>query len=163
MLITFFIQSSITLFDIKLSANEDNDFTKFLFTFTQNILNSDRSIRRVGITDQNGNIINERDREGLQPFLTIEETHEWAIRTITRHKTRFDLESKMGKLTYLFRRYTRMSRCLIPINNEHNQYYYLILTMDFDQYDFDKIIMEKIIPLIKQEKEKFVTKKNESM
>jgi hypothetical protein len=35
--------------------------------------------------------------------------------------------------------------------------------MDFDQYDFDKIIMEKIIPLIKQEKEKFVTKKNESM
>ena len=159
MLITFFIQSNITLFDIKLSANEDNDFTKFLFTFTQNILNSDRSIRRVGITDQNGNIINERDREGLQPFLTIEETHEWAIRTITRHKTRFDLESKMGKLTYLFRRYTRMSRCLIPINEN----YYLIFTMDFDQYDFDIIIMERIIPLIKQEKEKFVTKKNESM
>jgi hypothetical protein len=159
MLITFFIQSNITLFDIKLSANEDTDFTKFLFTFTQNILNSDRSIRRVGITDQNGNIINERDREGLQPFLTIEETHEWAIRTITRHKTRFNLESKMGKLTYLFRRYTRMSRCLIPINEN----YYLIFTIDFDQYDFDKIIMEKIIPLIKQEKEKFVTKKNESM
>jgi len=159
MLITFFIQSNITLFDIKLSANEETDFTKFLFTFTQNILNSDRSIRRVGITDQNGNIINERDREGLQPFLTIEETHEWAIRTITRHKTRFDLESKMGKLTYLFRRYTRMSRCLIPINEN----YYLIFTMDFDQYDFDKIIMEKIIPFIKQEKEKFVTKKNESI
>jgi hypothetical protein len=35
--------------------------------------------------------------------------------------------------------------------------------MDFDQYDFDKIIMEKIIPLIKEEKEKFVVsnKKNE--
>jgi hypothetical protein len=152
MLITFFIQSNITLFDIKLSANEETEFTKFLFTFTQNILNSDRSIRRVGITDQNGNIINERDREGLQPFLTIEETHEWAIRTITRHKTRFNLESKMGKLTYLFRRYTRMSRCLIPINEN----YYLIFTMDFYQYDFDKIIMEKIIPLIKQEKEKFL-------
>ena len=135
-----------------MSTNEENDFTKFLFTFTKNILNSDRSIRRVGITDQNGNIINERDREGLQPFLTIEETHEWAIRTINRHKTRFDLESKMGKLTYLFRRYTRMSRCLIPIN----EHYYLIFTMDFDQYDFDKIIMEKIIPLINQEREKFL-------
>jgi hypothetical protein len=45
---------------------------------------------------------------------------------------------------------------LIPItNNENTQYYYLILTIDFDQYDFDKIITEKIIPLIKQEKEKF--------
>ena len=127
---------------------DDIDNTRFFSAFTQNILNLDKSIRRVGITDQNGIIINERDREGLKPFLTIEETHQWAIRTITRHKTRFNLESKMGKLTYLFRRYTRMSRCLIPINEN----YYLIFTMDFDQYDFDKIIMEKIIPLIKQEK-----------
>ena len=64
----------------------------------------------------------------------------------------------MGELTYTFRRYTRMSRCLIPINNN----YYLILNMDFDQYDFDKIIMEKIIPLIQREKEEFViNKKNE--
>ena len=115
------------------------------------MLKFDKSIRWIGITDQNGNIINERDREGLKPFLTIEETHQWAIRTITRHKTRLQFESKMGKLTYLFRRYSRMSRCLIPINN----YYYLILTLDFDQYDFDKIITEKIIPLIKREKENF--------
>ena len=134
-----------------MSKNDDIDNTKFFYGFTQSILNSDSSIRWVGITDQNGIIINERDREGLKPFLTIEETHQWAIRTITRHKTRFNLESKMGKLTYLFRRYTRMSRCLIPINEN----YYLILTMDFDQYDFDKIITEKIIPLIQQEKEKF--------
>ena len=118
-------------------------------------MDCDSSIRRVGITDQNGNIINERDREGLKPFLTIEETHQWAIRTINRHITRFKLKSKMGKLTYLFRRYTRMSRCLIPINDN----YYVIFTMDFDQYDFDKIIMEKIIPYINQEKEKFLDKK----
>ena len=131
--------------------NDIDNTTKFLYAFTQNLLNIDSSIRWVGITDQNGIIINERDREGLKPFLTIEENHEWAIRTITRHKTRFNLESKMGKLTYLFRRYTRMSRCLIPINDN----YYLILTMDFDQYNFDKIIMEKIIPLIKDEKEIF--------
>ena len=41
-----------------MSGNKDDDNTKFLFTFTKNILNSDRSIRWVGITDQNGNIIN---------------------------------------------------------------------------------------------------------
>jgi hypothetical protein len=131
-------------------TNNDNT-TKFLYAFTQSILNIDRSIRWVGITDQNGVIINERYREGLKLMLTIEENHQWAIRTITRHKTRLQFESKMGKLTYLFRRYSRMSRCLIPINEN----YYLILTMDFDQYDFDKIITEKIIPLIKREKENF--------
>ena len=62
------------------------DNTKLLFTFTKNILNSDRAIRWVGITDQNGNIINEWDREGLKSFLTIEENHQWAIRTITRQQ-----------------------------------------------------------------------------
>ena len=135
-----------------MSERNDNDnTTKILYAFTQSILNIDRSIRWVGITDQNGIIINERYRKGLKLMLTIEENHQWAIRTITRHKTRLQFESKMGKLTYLFRRYSRMSRCLIPINEN----YYLILTMDFDQYDFDKIITEIIIPLIKREKENF--------
>ena len=140
--------------------DNDIDNTRFFSAFTQSILNLDKSIRWVGITDQNGIIINERDREGLNPLLTIEENHDFAVNTITRHKTRFNLESKMGKLTYLFRRYTRMSRCLIPITNNENNYY-LILNMDFDENHFDKIIMEKIIPLIKEKKEKFIIKKNE--
>jgi hypothetical protein len=138
----------------------DIDHTRFFSAFTQSILNLDKSIRWVGITDQNGIIINERDREGLNPLLTIEENHDFAVNTITRHKTRFNLESKMGKLTYLFRRYTRMSRCLIPITNNENNHY-LILNMDFDENHFNKIIMEKIIPLINEKKEKFVIKKNE--
>ena len=130
--------------------------TKFLYAFTKSILNSDRSIRWVGITDQNGIIINERYREELKLMLTIEETHEFAINTITRHKTRLKFEPKMGELTYTYRRYKKMSRCLIPINEN----YYLLLTMDFDQYDFDKIIMDKIIPLIKEKKREFLNRKN---
>ena len=132
--------------------DDDIDNTKFFSAFTQSILNLDKSIRWVGITDQNGIIINERYRERLERFLTVEENHEFAINTITRHKTRLKLEPKIGELTYTFRRYTRMSRCLIPINEN---YYYLILTLDFDQYDFDKIIKEKIIPLIKENKGNF--------
>ena len=131
--------------------DDDIDNTIFFSAFTQKVLNSDRSIRWVGLTDLNGIIINERDREGLNPLLTIEENHDFAVNTITRHKTRLKFEPKMGELTYTFRRYTRMSRCLIPINEN----YYLILNMEFDQYDFNKIITEKIIPLIKEKIEKF--------
>jgi hypothetical protein len=120
-------------------------------TFTKNILNSAKSIRWVGIIDQNGITINEQYREGLKLILTIEETHEFAKNTITRHKTRLKLEPKIGKLTYLFRRYEKLSRCIIPINES----YYLLLTMDFDENHFDKIIMEKIIPLVKEEKANF--------
>ena len=57
-----------------MSKRNDNDnTTKFLYAFTQSILNIDRSIRWVGITDQNGIIINERDRPGLKPLLTLDE------------------------------------------------------------------------------------------
>ncbi len=125
--------------------DDDIDNTKFFSDFTQSILNLDKSIRWVGITDQNGIIINERDRQGLDPLLTIEENHDFALNTITRHKTRLKFEPKMGELTYTFRRYTKMSRCLILINIEHNQYYYLILNIDCEENNFDKIIMEKII------------------
>ena len=128
-----------------------NNTTKFLYAFTQKVLNSDRSIRWVAITEQDGIILNEQNRERFDSLLTEEENQESAINTIIRQKTRTKFEPKIGKLSYALGRYQKLSRCLIPIN-ENN---YLILTMDFDQYNFDKIIMEKIIPLIKENKENF--------
>ena len=49
--------------------DDDIDNTRFFYAFTLNILNIDKSIRWVGITDQNGIIINERYRERLERFL----------------------------------------------------------------------------------------------
>ena len=126
----------------------DND-NKFQNTLIKKILNSHKSIRWVGIIDKNGIIINEKYREGLKPLLTKEENQESAINTITRHKTRKKYEVKIGKLTYTFGRYENLSRSTIPINEN----YYLLLTIDFEENNFDKIIMEKIVPLIKKEKE----------
>jgi muramidase (phage lysozyme) len=139
-----------------MSGNDDIDNTKFFYAFTLNILNADRSIRWVAITDQEGIILSEQNRrEEHESHLTKEENQESAINTIIRQKTRTKFEPKIGKLSYALGRYQKLSRCLIPINEN----YYLILSMDFDRYDFDKIITEKIIPLIK---EKFViNKKNE--
>ena len=139
--------------------DNDTDNTKFLHGFIKNILKSDKSIRWVAITDQDGNIINEQNREGVKLLLTKEENQESAINTIIRQKTRTKFEPKIGKLSYALGRYQKMSRCMIPINEN----FYLILTMDCEENNFDRILIEKIIPLIKQEKEKFVTKKNESM
>ncbi|MGZ8887599.1 MAG: hypothetical protein ACXW1A_04980 [Nitrososphaeraceae archaeon] len=138
-----------------MSDNDYIDNTKFLYTFTKNILNSDRSIRWVGITDQDGNIINEQNRKGVKLLLTKEENQESAINTIIRQKTRTKFEEKIGKLSYALGRYEKLSRSIIPINEN----YYLILTMDFEKYNFDKIIMDKIIPLIKEKKEEFLIKR----
>ena len=125
--------------------------TKFLYAFTQKVLNYDRSIRWVAITEQDGIILNEQNREDFDSLLTEEENQESAINTIIRQKTRTKFEPKIGKLSYALGRYQKLSRCLIPINEN----YYLILTMDFEESNFDKIIMERIIPLIKENKENF--------
>lgn len=125
----------------------DNNSNNFLSTFTRNLLTCEKSLRWVGITDNNGIIINERGRKGVTLLLTKEENTEFAKNSITRHKARIKFESKMGKLLYAFRRYENFSRCIIPINER----YYLLFTMDFEEDDFDNIIMERIIPLIKSE------------
>ncbi|MGZ5500351.1 MAG: hypothetical protein ACXWEW_04285 [Nitrososphaeraceae archaeon] len=136
--------------------SERNDYTtKFLYAFTKSILNSDRSIRWVAITDKDGIIINENREEGFESLLTKEENQESAINTIIRQKTRTKFEEKIGKLSYALGRYEKLSRSIIPINEN----YYLILTMDFEKYNFDKIIMDKIIPLIKEKKEEFLIKR----
>src|SRR5215216_7414376 len=127
--------------------DKDNDTSKFLYTFTKNILDSHKSIRWVGIIDQNGIIINEQYREGLKPLLTKEENQESAVNTIIRQKTRKKYEPKIGKIIYTLGRYENLTRSTIPINEN----YYLLLTIDFEERNFDKIIMEKIIPLIKEE------------
>ena len=123
---------------------------EILSDFTENVLNSEKDIRWVGITDQNGIIINEKHREGLKLLLTKEENQESAINTIIRQKTRTKFESKIGKLTYAFGRYENFSRFIIPISEND----YLILTIEFKEKHFDKIITEKILPLIKEMKEK---------
>jgi hypothetical protein len=137
-----------------MSSENDN---LFFSTFTKSILNSHKSIRWVSITDQNGIIINEKFREGLKPLLTKEEIHESAINTIIRQKTRTKFETKIGKLTYALARYENISRFIIPINEN----YYLLIHMDFEESNFDNIIMEKIFPLVKDEKANFAIKDKE--
>ena len=50
-----------------------NNTTKFLYAFTQKVLNSNKSIRWVAITDQDGIILNEQNREGFDSLLTQQE------------------------------------------------------------------------------------------
>ena len=125
---------------------------EFHSIFIENIISCDQSIRWVSIINQNGDIINERYREGLKPFLSKEEMHESAVNAIIRHKSRLKFEPKIEKLTYAFGKYEKLGRSIIPINEN----YYLFLTIDFEESNFDEIIMEKIIPLIQKEKEKFI-------
>jgi hypothetical protein len=131
---------------------------EFLYAFSKQLLNLDKSIRWMAITDKFGVILNADYREGLKPLMTQEENEEYASSTVTRQKTRTKFESKIGKLIYAFGRYEKLNRVTIPINDN----YYLLITLDAEERNYDAILMEKVISLIEKEKLNFVVDHVES-
>lgn len=126
---------------------------EFIYSFTHTVLHLDESIRWVGLTNREGLILNEKFREKLTPLLTEEENEEYASNAISRQRTRSKFEEKIGKLIYAFGKYEKINRATIPING----YYFLLLSLDSDELNFDKIIMDKVLPLINETKEQFVS------
>ena len=106
------------------------------------LLSSHKSIRWVGITNEDGIQISEKYREGLKPFLTKEENEDYASHTMDRHKKRLKFQPKLGELEYALVKYESVNRAIIPINKN----YYLLIAIDIVESDVDKIIMEKVIP-----------------
>lgn len=106
------------------------------------LLSSHKSIRWVGITNEDGIQISEKYREGLKPFLTKEENEDYASHTMDRHKKRLKFQHKLGELEYALVKYENVNRAIIPINKN----YYLLIAIDIGENDVDKIIMEKVIP-----------------
>lgn len=126
---------------------------EFIYSFTSTILQIDKAIRWVGITNKEGLIINEKYRKDMSPLLTEEENEEYASNAISRQRTRSKFEQKIGKLIYAFGKYEKINRATIPIDGN----YFLLLSLDSDELDFDQIIMDKVLPLINETKEQFVS------
>ena len=116
-------------------------------------MNLDPSIRWVGISDNTGVLLNVAYKEGLTLLLSDEENEEYASNAVKRHKTRITFESKMGKMNYAVGRYEKLIRATIPINSN----YYLLITLDVEAKDYDIIIIEKVIPFVEKEKERFLS------
>ena len=124
-----------------------------LYAFTKEVLKLDKSIRWVGIANKYGVLLNTEHREGLHPLMTDEENEEYAHLTVTRHKTRIKFEPKTGPLVYALGKYEKLNRATLHINED----YYLLIALDVEEKNFDNIITEKVIPLIKKEKGNFTT------
>jgi hypothetical protein len=113
------------------------------------ILQLDKSIRYAGIANNMGTLIAYKLREGLVPLLNEEELQNNIMKTVLRMKTREDYESKLGDVIYTFALYKRVKRASIPLDHPD----LAVLTMSFDMAaDQDSIIMDKILPVLKQGK-----------
>ena len=73
------------------------------------MLESDRSIRFVGISNKMGKQVISSYRAGLNPLLAPSEIEMYAIESVLRMKTRKEFESKIGKPIYTFTIYHNAS------------------------------------------------------
>lgn len=126
---------------------------EFLNSFCRGVLAKDRSIRWVAMVNKNGVILTQKAREGVKLLLTEEENEEYAASAIARQRTRGKFEPKIGKMVYAFGRYERLLRVTIPVNEN----YYMLVTFDIEEKNFDSIIMDKILPLITESRSRFIT------
>jgi hypothetical protein len=126
-----------------------NEDEQLLDSLSSKIIESDKAIRFVGISNKMGNQIISRYRGGLTPLLTPKEIEMYAMQTILRMNTRKDFELKLGKPLYSFTLYQKVKRVTIPLENKE----YPILMASFDvESDHDNIIVNKILPLINEER-----------
>ena len=112
------------------------------------ILESDRTIRFVGISNKMGNQIISRYRSSLVPLLTPKEIEMYAMQSVLRMNTRKDYESKLGKPIYSFTLYQKIKRVTVTLENKE----YPILLASFDiEADHENVIVNKILPMISEE------------
>ncbi len=123
---------------------------EFIYTFSEELLNLDNSLRWIGISNKYGVLINVEQRDGLKPFMSEEENEEYAAAAISRYRTRIKFQTKIGKLNYAVGKYENVTRITIPISSD----YFILLTIDKEK-NYDGIIMKKIIPFIDKNRFKF--------
>jgi len=123
---------------------------EFVYTFSEELLNLDNSLRWIGISNKYGVLINVEQRKDLEPLMSEEESEEYAAAAVSRYRTRVKFQTKIGKLDYAVGRYENVTRITIPISND----YFLLLTIDKEK-NYDDMVKEKIIPFINRNRNRF--------
>jgi hypothetical protein len=130
----------------------------FFQEFCDKVITINKSIRFAGIADGDGHLVAIAERKGLKPLLNPEERAQYAITAATRQYTRLRWEYLLGKINYAMSNYSKLVRATIPIADENSRLYYVLL-VSFDRetgQGVHEIIMEKIIPLVRKNTDKFL-------
>jgi hypothetical protein len=130
----------------------------FFQEFCDRVITLDKSIRFAGIADEDGHLVATAERKGLKPLLNPEERAQYAITAATRQYTRLRWEYLLGKINYAMSNYAKLIRATIPIADENSRLYYvLLLSFDVDTgQGVHDVIMEKILPLVRKNTDKFL-------
>ncbi len=129
----------------------------FFEDFCKKVVELDPKIRFAGIADGDGTLEGVSERSGLKPIMKPEERAQYAITAATRQYTRLRWEYLLGRISYASSHYANIIRATLPIADENRRLaHVLLLSFDPDTENYHQIITKKIIPLVKQNMERFM-------
>lgn len=90
------------------------------------IMGMDENLRYGTVCDMDGSPVYEKRREGIEMFLSPEETRETLLHAINAWKSRTKHYDKIGKGLYTMAVYERLRRVTFPLRDGHM----LLVTID---------------------------------
>ena len=136
-----------------IKMDKEGQIEKVFNEFCKKVIGLDNSIRFAGIADEDGKLKSIAERAGLKPLLSPEERAQYAITAATRQFTRLRWEYMLGKIQYASSNFEKLRRATIPITDENsNLSYVLLLSFDPEASHFHRLITQKIIPIVNENK-----------
>ena len=129
----------------------------FFQEFCDKVISVDSCIRFIGIADEHGRLLATKDRKDLKPLLNMQETEQYALTAATRQHTRIRWQQILGKIDYSSSHYDKLLRATIPITDDNNRLtHIIILTLDVETDDIHKIMMDRVVPLVRENTSRFL-------
>ena|SRR5215475_2976915 len=147
------------------APHSDSDY--YLENFCKQVLSKDYFIKSATVADDIGHIIASAQRPNSVAIMTTEENSRAAAQAAIRAATRDKFKPKLGGLLFSISRYENEVRATVPIKegNDHHgsslnsrgsratkNRFLLLLSLDVDS-EADHIILKKVLPLIKNNKD----------
>lgn len=122
-----------------------------IYELGDKILSSDKAIRFCGIVDKLGHIIYRKYRSDIDvQVLSDEENSRYALLTTIRRRPDLPWKQKIGRTYYFAMRNENLIQATIPVSEDH----LMLVYFDAKTRSYDAILMKKIMPLIRQNKNK---------
>ncbi len=86
------------------------------------ILESNKNVRYACICDEEGNILWNSRRNGIQSLMTLEDTKDSVKRACESWKERDKLSAGIGRGRYAIVDYEKLKRITVPLRNNHLLY-----------------------------------------
>lgn len=108
------------------------------------VLRLSRSIRHCAVIDRYGNVVASMTRKDLQ-HLTDRNSQRQALQAAMRHFTTPSWARDFGRMHYNVSRYEKVIGAVVTLTSN----YLMLVAFDHDTNEFDRIIMKRILPIVK--------------